>query len=55
MRETVWSISGVGVRVLRGAFASTRGPGRASLLSIGYFSKGKRRVATLVEIIAESI
>ena len=29
-RETVWSISGVGVRALRGAFDSTRG-----------FSKGK--------------
>jgi len=30
MRKTVWSISGVGVRALRGAFDSTRG-----------FSKGK--------------
>ena len=25
-RETVWSISGVGVRALRGPFSSTRGP-----------------------------
>jgi len=26
--ETVWSISGVGVRALRGVFHSTRGPER---------------------------
>ncbi|XLT09136.1 hypothetical protein HN51_054929, partial [Arachis hypogaea] len=25
-RETVWSISGVGIRALRGPFPSTRGP-----------------------------
>ncbi|KAJ9535436.1 hypothetical protein OSB04_un001462 [Centaurea solstitialis] len=31
-RETVWSISGVGVRALRGPFPSTRGPGRTHLV-----------------------
>ena len=45
-RETVRSISGVGVRVLRGAFLSTRGPGRTYLWYTSSRSNGKRWVAT---------
>ena len=55
MRETVWSISGVSVRVLRGALASTRGLRAVSQWCIGYHSNGKRRVAMLIGITAESI
>ncbi len=44
-RETVRSISGVGVRVLRGAFLSTRGPGRTHHWCTCYRANGKRRVA----------
>ncbi|QHO28132.1 uncharacterized protein DS421_7g214040 [Arachis hypogaea] len=35
-RETVRSISGVGVRALRGPFPSTRGPGRTHLWCASY-------------------
>ncbi|KAK1423859.1 hypothetical protein QVD17_19168 [Tagetes erecta] len=35
-RETVRSISGVGVRALRGPFPSTRGPGRTHLWCTSY-------------------
>ncbi|KAK5819576.1 hypothetical protein PVK06_024589 [Gossypium arboreum] len=44
-RETVWSISGVGVRALRGPFPSTRGPGRTHLWCTSYRAHGKRWVA----------
>jgi hypothetical protein len=44
-RETVRSISGVGVRVLKGSFLSTRGPGRTDLWCTSYHSNGKRWVA----------
>lgn len=44
-RETVRSISGVGVRALRGAFHSTRGPGRTHLWYTSYHANGKRWVA----------
>ncbi len=44
-RETVRSISGVGVRVLKGAFLSTRGPGRTYRWCTSYSAKGKRWVA----------
>ena len=43
-RETVWSISGVSVRVLRRAFLCTRGPGRTNLWCTSSL-KGKRWVA----------
>ena len=45
MRETVRSISGVGARALRGAFHSTRGPGRTHLWYTSYHANGKRWVA----------
>ena len=45
MRETVRSISGVGVRILRGAFFSTRGPRRTYLWCTSYRANGKRWVA----------
>jgi len=35
MRETVWSLSTVDVRKLRGLNPSTRGPGRVDLWCIG--------------------
>ncbi|KAI5381277.1 hypothetical protein KIW84_UN0865 [Lathyrus oleraceus] len=41
-RETVRSISGVGVRALRGPFPSTRGPGRTHLWCASYRANGKR-------------
>ena len=44
-RETVRSISGVGVRVLRGFFLSTRGPGRTDRWCASYHANGKRWVA----------
>ena len=43
--ETVWSISGVGVRALRGVFHSTRGPERMCQLCTSSHSNGKRWVA----------
>ena len=45
MRETVRSISGVGVRALKGAFHSTRGPGRTHLWYTSSPAKGTRWVA----------
>jgi hypothetical protein len=45
MCETVWSISGVSVRVLRGAFLSTRGLGRTHLWCTSYSARSKRWVA----------
>jgi hypothetical protein len=45
MCETVWSISGVGVRALRGALLSTRGLARVCLWCTSSLSKGKRWVA----------
>lgn len=44
-RETVRSISGVGVRVLRGFLLSTRGPGETHLWCTSYRANGKRWVA----------
>jgi len=44
-RETVRSISGVGVRALRGPFPNTRGPGRTQLWCASYRAHGKRWVA----------
>ena len=44
-RETVRSISGVGVRILRGAFFSTRGPRMTYLWCTSYRANGKRWVA----------
>ena len=44
-RETVRSISGVGVRVLRGSLLSTRGPGGTHLWCTSYRANGKRWVA----------
>jgi hypothetical protein len=44
-RETVRSISGAGVRALRGPFPSTRGPGRTHLWCTSYRAHGKRWVA----------
>ena len=43
--ETVWSISGVSVRVLREAFLSTRGLGRTHLWCTSYSARSKRWVA----------
>ena len=44
-RETVLSISGVGARILRGSFLSTRGPGRTNRWCTSYHANGKRWVA----------
>ena len=44
-RETVRAISGVSVRAVRGAFLSTRGPGRAYQGCTSSRSNGKRWVA----------
>ncbi|KAK8578258.1 hypothetical protein V6N13_090925 [Hibiscus sabdariffa] len=44
-RETVRSISGMGVRALRGPFPSTRGLGRTHLWCTSYRANGKRCVA----------
>jgi hypothetical protein len=44
-RETVWSISGVGVRALRRPFPSTRGSGRTHLWCTSYRAHGRRWVA----------
>ncbi|RYR75350.1 hypothetical protein Ahy_A02g010003 [Arachis hypogaea] len=44
-RETVRSISGVGVRALRGPFPNTRGPERTHLWCASYRAHGKRWVA----------
>ena len=44
-RETVRSISGVGVRVLNGPFSSTRGPRRTDRWCTSYHANGKRWVA----------
>ncbi len=44
-REIVQSISGAGVRTLRGPFLSTRGPGRAHLWCTNYHAHGRRWVA----------
>ena len=45
-RETVWSISAMGVGNLRGAVPSTRGPGWTYLWCTSYHANGKRWVAT---------
>ena len=45
-RETVRSISGVGVRLLREFTPSTRGPGREQLWCISYYANSKCWVAT---------
>ena len=45
MRETVRSISGVGAGALRGAFHSTRGPGRTYQWYTSSRANGKRWVA----------
>ena len=44
-RETVRSISGVGVRALRGSLLSTRGPGETHRWCTSYHANGKRWVA----------
>ena len=44
-RETVRSISGVGVRVLRGSLLSTRGPEETYLWCASYRANGRRWVA----------
>ena len=44
-RETVRSISGVGVRVLRGSLLSTRGPEETYLWCTSYCANSKRWVA----------
>jgi hypothetical protein len=44
-RETVRSISGAGVRALRGFLLSTRGPGGTHRWCTCYRANGKRRVA----------
>ena len=44
-RETVWSISAVGVGDLRGAVPSTRGPEWTYLWCTSYRANGKRWVA----------
>ena len=44
-RETVWSLSAVGVGNLRRAVYSTRGPEWTDRWCSGYPSKGMRRVA----------
>ena len=44
-RETVRSISGVGVRVLKEPFSSTRGPRRTHRWCTSYRANGKRWVA----------
>ena len=44
-RETVRSISGVGVRVLRRLLLSTRGPGGMHRWCTSYRANGKRWVA----------
>jgi hypothetical protein len=44
-RETVRSISGVGVRVLRGSLFSTRGPKETYLWCASYRANGRRWVA----------
>ncbi|KAL2347492.1 hypothetical protein Fmac_001492 [Flemingia macrophylla] len=44
-RETVWSISDVGVRAFRGPFLSKRGPGRTHLWYANYRAHSKRWVA----------
>ena len=44
-RETVRSISGVGARALKGAFLSTRGPGRIYQWCTSSCSNRKRWVA----------
>src|SRR3546814_441727 len=53
-RETVRSISGVSVEILKTFFSSTRGPRKAYQWCTSYFSKSKRWVATYDKIIAES-
>lgn len=44
-RETVRSLSGAGVRALRGLFSSTRGLRRTHLWCTSYCAHGKRWVA----------
>jgi hypothetical protein len=44
-RETVRSISGAGVRVLRGVLLSTRGPGGVHRWCTSYRAHGRRWVA----------
>ena len=44
-RETVRSISGVGVRVLQGSLLSTRGPEETYLWCTSYCANSKRWVA----------
>ena len=44
-RETVRSISGVGVRVLKGSLLSTRGPEETYLWCTSYRANGRRWVA----------
>ncbi|KAD0364783.1 hypothetical protein E3N88_44376 [Mikania micrantha] len=46
-RETVRSISGVGVRALRGPFPSTRGPGRTHLWCTSYRAHGEGSMTAL--------
>ena len=48
-RETVRSISGVGVRVLRGLLLSTRGPEGPHLWCASYRANGIRWVAMCVQ------
>jgi len=47
-RDIVRSISGVGVRALRGPFPSTRGLGRMHLWCASYRVHGKRWVAKVL-------
>jgi len=54
-RETVRSISGVSVKILRRFFLSTRGPEKIYQWCTSYFSKSKRWVAMYKRIITESI
>jgi hypothetical protein len=48
-RETVRSISGAGVRALKGVPLSTRGPGGIHLWCTSYRANGKRWVAMCSE------
>ena len=54
-RETVRSISGVGVRVLRRILLSTRGPGGTYRWCASYCANSTRWVAKYGKITAESI
>ena len=54
-RETVWSISGGGVRVMKGSLFSTRGQKETYLLCFSYYTKSKCWQATCGLITVESI